>query len=565
MTAQDITRLIDSVTFFIKLKDRGFFRRYAKKQKREGIRIMTDKKQAPKKAFSYFCIVLAAICWGVIGFFTKSLTDIGISTMSLVFLRGFFAVITLGMFLLLTKRSALRIRIKDLWCFLCSGVFSIFFMTFFYFYSMKHTSLAVSSVLIYVAPAVVTLLSALIFGERMTGKKWLAILLTFVGCALVCGIFDGEQKYSLVGILFGIGSGISYASYSIFSRIALNKGYDSMTISFYSFVFFTLTAMPFADMEGIVSSFGIKTIFLSAGLGLVCCTMPFVLYTEGMKRVDNSHASVVATLEPCVATLLGVAAYGEELRASIVAGVAILILGIAIMNKKDKNAENEAKTNYNLKYKAVLFDLDGTLLKTLPDLCSSVNYALSVCGMEEKSEEFIRLAVGNGIKKTISRCIEGGEENPRLSELVALFDEHYKKNSAEGTRPYDGIPELLSELKKAGYLIAVVSNKEDSALRDLTEKFFPNLVDFSVGEMEARGVRRKPAPDMAEIALRELRVNKDEAVFVGDSAVDIETAENSGLPCISVLWGFRTREEIEQTHKISLAAANAKELKDLLL
>ncbi len=527
--------------------------------------MMTEKKRIPKKALSYFCIVMAAICWGVIGFFTKSLADMGVSTMSLVFLRGFFAVITLGIFLLLTKRSAFKIRLKDLWCFLCSGVFSIFFMTFCYFYSMKYTSLAVSSVLIYIAPAVVTLLSALIFGERMSGKKWLAILLTFVGCAFVCGLFDGEQKFSLIGILFGIGSGISYASYSIFSRILLNKGYDSTTVSFYSFVFFTLISVPFADMGGIISSFSPVTLLLSAGLGLVCCTMPFVLYTEGMKRVDNSHASVVATLEPCVATLLGIIVYGEELRATVVIGIALLILGIAIMNKKDKLTAQEEKMKNKCKYKAVLFDLDGTLLETLPDLCDSVNYALSQCNMEEKSEEHIRMAIGNGIKKTISRCIEGGEGNPRFSDLVAIFDEHYAKNSAEKTKPYDGMSELLLKLKAAGCRIAVVSNKEDSALRDLVQKFFPNLVDFTVGEMEARGVRRKPAPDMVEIALRELCVTKDEAVFVGDSAVDIETAENSGLPCISVLWGFRTREEIEQTNKITQSAKNARELEDLLL
>ena len=199
-----------------------------------------------------------------------------------------------------------------------------------------------------------------------------------------------------------------------------------------------------------------------------------------------------------------------------------------------------------MKYQTYIFDLDGTLLDTLGDLTTSVNYALRTYGMPEHSIDAIRRFVGNGVRLLMERAVPDGASNPKFDEAFDVFRQHYMHHSLDTTRPYDGIPEMLAALKADGCRLAVVSNKFMTATQELVRHFFPDTIEVAIGEHEAEGIRKKPAPDTVNEAFRQLGVGKEQAVYVGDSDVDVMTARNSGLSCISVLWGFRDRDFLIQ-------------------
>lgn len=190
-------------------------------------------------------------------------------------------------------------------------------------------------------------------------------------------------------------------------------------------------------------------------------------------------------------------------------------------------------------YKTYIFDLDGTLLDTLNDLYASCNYALRTHGMPERSLEEVRQFVGNGVKKLMERAIPDGLENPLFEETLQTFRQHYLLHNLDTTLPYPGIMEMLQQLKAQGKRIAVVSNKFYAATQDLCKHFFGDTIQVAIGERE--DIKKKPAPDTVLEALRQLQATRQDAVYVGDSEVDVETARNSGIPCISVLWGFRSK------------------------
>lgn len=208
----------------------------------------------------------------------------------------------------------------------------------------------------------------------------------------------------------------------------------------------------------------------------------------------------------------------------------------------------------------VIFDLDGTLLDTLEDLWTAVNHALSVCNMPDRSLDEVRRFVGNGIKMLMIRAVPGGEDNPDFDKAFEAFKQYYGVHCNDTTKPYDGIPELLQELKKEGYAVAIVSNKIDSAVKDLNERYFPQ-VEVAIGDRE--NLKRKPEPDSVFLALKELGRTQDEAVYVGDSDVDLQTARNAGVPCISVLWGFRDKAFLKE-HGASFFVEKPMEILDVI-
>ena len=195
------------------------------------------------------------------------------------------------------------------------------------------------------------------------------------------------------------------------------------------------------------------------------------------------------------------------------------------------------------KYKAVIFDLDGTLLNTLEDLRDSVNYGLQRCGMPERSLEEIRHFVGNGVEKLVERSVPAGTQAVDREKVFAAFKEHYALHCNDKTGLYPGIAELLKELKERGFLMAIVSNKLQEGVDALHKQYFAPYLSVAIGARD--GIRKKPAPDTVTEALRLLNISAKEAIYAGDSEVDIATAKNAQMKCITVAWGFRTRQEQE--------------------
>ena len=193
-----------------------------------------------------------------------------------------------------------------------------------------------------------------------------------------------------------------------------------------------------------------------------------------------------------------------------------------------------------MKYQLAIFDLDGTLLDTLEDLADSVNYIMNEFGYPERTLKEVRSFVGNGIRKLLERSAPTGTPAEEIDRMFEQFMEYYGAHCADKTKPYDGIMELLDALKEQGIKLAVVSNKADYAVKALCEQYFSGIFDEAVGERV--GIARKPAPDTVNEVLKSLQIEKSQAVYIGDSEVDVQTAQNAEMDCIAVDWGFRDRE-----------------------
>ncbi len=281
--------------------------------------------------------ILAAGCmWGLMGLLVRSLDAVGIASMEVCFIRSAVTLISLFAWALLFDRRAFRIRLKDIWCFIGTGACSVTFFNFCYFKTMTLTSLSVAAVLLYTAPAFVMLMSAVLFKEEMSVQKLSALLLAFLGCAFVSGIVGGAGALSASGILYGLGAGFGYALYSIFGRYALEKGYGSLTISFYTFLCSAICTSFLADKGSVAAALSgnggliVKTVVLV----LVVTLFPYLSYTKGLSGVENGTASVLASVEPVVATLVGVVIYKETLNVWNVAGICLVLGSIILINRK---------------------------------------------------------------------------------------------------------------------------------------------------------------------------------------------------------------------------------------
>lgn len=215
-----------------------------------------------------------------------------------------------------------------------------------------------------------------------------------------------------------------------------------------------------------------------------------------------------------------------------------------------------------MKYKLAVFDLDGTVLDTLEDLKNAANYALGVAGFPERTTDEVRRFVGNGIRKLIERAVPPGTSEADIVRVHECFTEFYRVHCADNTKPYEGIPKLLADLREIGCLTAVVSNKADYGVQALCRDYFPGLFDIALGERE--GVRKKPAPDSVNSVLSQLGVRAEEAVYIGDSDVDIMTGVNAQMRVISVDWGFRSRECLKEAGAESIISCPEDILKIIL-
>lgn len=289
------------------------------------------------KRFAVFFVLLAGTLWGCIGIFVRRYNEIGLSSMQTVAVRMVIAAVLFSLFVLIYKRSLFIIHLKDIWIFIGSGVISVGLFTYCYFSSIELSSLSVAAVLLYTAPAFVMLFSLIFFKEKMTIPKAISLVLAVLGCAMTTGVIGGAMNVTLAGFLFGLGSGVCYALYSIFSRFALNRGYEPFTITLYTFLFSAVFCLCVTDIRPVV-----RVVFAdwgSAGyallFALVSCVLPYVFYTLGLKYIRSSTASIIATVEPVVATIIGAVVFSEPLNVPFgYLGVALVFLSVVLINIK---------------------------------------------------------------------------------------------------------------------------------------------------------------------------------------------------------------------------------------
>ena len=288
-----------------------------------------------KKKLAVLSVLLAGILWGCIGFFVRRYESLGLSSMQTAALRITLAAIIFAVFVLIYKPKLFKIRLKDIWCFLGTGIVSVGVFTFCYFKSIELSSLSVAAVLLYTAPAFVMLFSLIFFKEKMTVMKGVSLILAVLGCAMTTGVIGGDINVTLAGLLFGLGSGVCYALYSIFSRFALDRGYEPFTITLYTFSFAAVFSIAACDVRPVIrvmtadfASVGYAVLF-----ALVSCVLPYVFYTLGLKFISASTASIIATVEPVVATIVGAWYFGEVIGVPFgYIGVALVFLSVVLIN-----------------------------------------------------------------------------------------------------------------------------------------------------------------------------------------------------------------------------------------
>lgn len=291
-------------------------------------------EQKRNSACGAVCVALAGILWGILGLFVRALGDSGLTPFDVVGVRALVAAGALLLFLLATDRRALLVRPRDLWCFLGTGFCSIVFFNYCYFTAVRMMSLASAAVLLYTAPAFVMLLSSALFGERLTRCRLAALLCTFLGCASVTGVFGAQQSLTPAGVLIGLGAGLGYALYTIFGRYALARGYQAPTITFYTFLIAAL-CVCLADGTARLRAAAAapEALALMLALGLVSTVAPFLLYTIGLRSLSGARASIIASIEPVTAALIGIALYGEQPGFGTLLGLLLVLLGIFLARK----------------------------------------------------------------------------------------------------------------------------------------------------------------------------------------------------------------------------------------
>lgn len=300
------------------------------KSGKKGI-FMNHKKIAP------LLIIAAGCLWGTMGLFVRHLGAMGLGSMEIVELRSILAVVMLFPLTALRDRKLLRVKIRNLLPLACSGIFSIIFFNYCYFSTIRLMNLSAAAILLYTSPIFVMLLSIPLFHEKLTGQKVLALFMAFGGCCLVSGVASASQSLTAQGILLGLGSGLGYALYSIFSRISLNQGLGSVTITDYTFLFAVFAGAfltDFSQYAGAYQDFGASLLVLAVVYTIVTTVLPYLLYTAGLAHVENGAASIMASVEPVVATILGFLFFSETPTLSALLGIVLVLAALILLSVK---------------------------------------------------------------------------------------------------------------------------------------------------------------------------------------------------------------------------------------
>lgn len=278
-------------------------------------------------------ILLAASLWGSMGIFVRYFEKIGLRSMDVVLLRVVVAAVVLPLVVGVMHPQGFKVKIKDLWCFMGTGILSIAMFSFCYFKTITLTSLSVAAVLLYLAPVLVLLMSALFFKEKITLKKAIACMVAFLGCVLVSDLKGGAVPP--LALLTGFLSAFGYAMYSIFSRLAMNRGYHSLTITLYTFWLSIFGVLPFAKpLEAVekVAEAGWQGILMVVLMAIITSVLPYIFYTLGLSGLEAGKASIMASLEPVVATIIGIFAFGEIPSLMGFGGILLVLMGVVMLN-----------------------------------------------------------------------------------------------------------------------------------------------------------------------------------------------------------------------------------------
>ena len=284
-----------------------------------------------KQYLPHLQILLAGSLWGLIGLFNRNLTAGGLSAASIVVVRNIGGLILLGLVLLVLDRSVFRINLRHLPYFFGTGVVSILLFTLCYFSAQQMCSLAVAAILLYTAPAFVVVLSAVLFHDKLTKGKLAALFFAFLGCTFASGIWSGGLAVTGWGLVLGVASGFFYGLYSIFGRYALAH-YQPLTVTFYTFVFAGAGALFLLKPAELGVCFSqTSMVLLAVGLVVISTVLPYILYTRGLAKLDSGKASILASIEPVVAALVGVLAFGEPMSIMVVLGLICILASVYIL------------------------------------------------------------------------------------------------------------------------------------------------------------------------------------------------------------------------------------------
>ncbi|MEK5389503.1 EamA family transporter [Margalitia sp. FSL K6-0131] len=309
-----------------------------------------------------FLVGAGAFLWGIIGIFVTNLYAIGYTPLQVVAIRALFASISLVLYIVVKDRSLLKINISDSKYFIGTGIISFVLFNWCLFRAMEVTSISISVILLYTAPAFVAICSRILFKEWLTTRKVIALIATFIGCAFVIGVLPSfHGSISFLGLLFGLGSGLFYALYSIFGKYALRK-YNAITVTVYTFIFAATAVTPFSGLWSAASLFSSLNAWLNIiGLGLFSTLLAFLLYTKGLTKIESSRASILATIEPVVASIMSFLVFSETLHLWQYIGILMVIAAVVfvqesgrkeIVHKKESSlGNNEARNNSITRFK----------------------------------------------------------------------------------------------------------------------------------------------------------------------------------------------------------------------
>lgn len=285
-----------------------------------------------------FFTILAGIFWGGISLFIRPLSAAGLSSLQVVALRGIISFVLMFFVLLIKDRKLLKIQLNDLWMFIGTGVISLTFFSVCYFTTILEVGTSVAVILLYTSPIFILIFSRILFREKITLLKFIALILTFAGCILVSGIGSGNSM-TIKGFLIGLCAGLGYGLYSIFSRYALKK-YNSLTVTFYTFLFSSISILPFCKPQQIPSCLDWKVFLLLVGIGVFCTVLPYIFYTYGLSGLETGTAAILVTIEPLVGTIVGFLIWKEDISFMKITGILLIFVAIILCSiKKKRNSD----------------------------------------------------------------------------------------------------------------------------------------------------------------------------------------------------------------------------------